>query len=227
MFPSLVVLDPSLSVTTPEWAWLSTGVRAIDHCCESFCSQFGNPVAGAAAKKALKLLLANLLVTKRDWNDLNARLQCQLAANYVMIILLWAPEVIMVGASHGIGHQLGPLGVGHGETSCILLPAVMRYNEKVNKEKQDELRDHIWQDEVIADLLTKAGLTRETSDLADALDKIFRELGMPRSLKDVGVGRDKLDALAVNSLKDVCCTNNPIPLKEKEQVLEILDAVVE
>jgi alcohol dehydrogenase class IV len=49
---------------------------------------------------------------------------------------------------------------------------------------------------------------------------------MPRSLKDVGVGRDKLDALAENCLKDPWVKTNPVPLLEKEQVLEILEMVV-
>lgn len=55
---------------------------------------------------------------------------------------------------------------------------------------------------------------------------MIKELGMPRSLADVRVGRDKLDALAANSLHDRWCQSNPVPLKEKEQVLEILEMVV-
>jgi alcohol dehydrogenase class IV len=49
------------------------------------------------------------------------------------------------------------------------------------------------------------------------------ELGMPRTLKDVGVTRDKLDALADNSMKDRCIPTNAVPLMEKAQVLDILD----
>lgn len=49
---------------------------------------------------------------------------------------------------------------------------------------------------------------------------------MPRSLSDVKVGRDKLDSLAANSLHDRWCQSNPVPLREKEQVLEILETVV-
>jgi alcohol dehydrogenase class IV len=49
---------------------------------------------------------------------------------------------------------------------------------------------------------------------------------MPRSLKDVGVGREKLDALAENCLKDPWLKTNPVPLVEKKQVLEVLETVV-
>lgn len=227
VYASLIVLDPTPCLTTPEWVWISSGVRAIDHCCECFCSPHVNPEAAAAAEKSLKLLLTYLPMTKRDPQDLESRLQCQLAANYIMVMLLFLPEALMVGASHGIGHMLGPLGVGHGQTSCILLPAVMKYNKKVNGEKQEELKNIIWAEPAIANMLTDAGLEQDESDLADALDKAFRLLGMPRSLKEVGIGRNKLDKLAENSLKDRCCMVNPIPLTEKEQVMEILEKCVE
>jgi alcohol dehydrogenase class IV len=63
------------------------------------------------------------------------------------------------------------------------------------------------------------------ADLGDLLDIIIRELGMPRTLKEVGVGRDKFDALAKNSLEDIWIKTNAKPITEKEQVLEILEMV--
>ena len=55
------------------------------------------------------------------------------------------------------------------------------------------------------------------ADLGDVLDAVIRELGMPQSLKDVGVGREKLDGLAENSLHDRWCISNPVSLREKYQ----------
>jgi alcohol dehydrogenase class IV len=226
MYPSLVILDPALCTTTPEWVWLSTGVRAIDHCTEGMCSLQSIPEVDVEAEKALKLLIPNLLKTKADPGDLEARLQCQLATNYILVMLLYAPKILLAGASHGIGHQLGPLGVGHGETSCILLPAVLGYNARVNAAKQEKVKNIIWSDETVIQVLKKAGLEKDKSNAGQALDAVFRALGMPRTLKDVGVGRDQLDILAENSLHDPCCAANPIPLTEKAQVMEILEIVV-
>src|SRR5271170_3476438 len=101
-------------------------MRAIDHCVEGLCSLHAIDEVDVAAERALKLLIPGLLKTKKDPEDLDAWLQCQLAANYISIMLLFAPDILLVGASHGIGHQLGPLGVGHSQTSCILLPAVLK-----------------------------------------------------------------------------------------------------
>lgn len=226
MYPSLIILDPSLTTTTPEWVWLSTGVRAIDHCVEGMCSRDAMPETDAQAERALKLLLPNLLLTKKDPEDLDARLKCQLATNYILVMLLYAPQKMLVGGSHGIGHQLGPLGVGHGQTSCILLPAVLKYNARENSAKQERVKAIIWSDEHVVQVLKGAGLDREKTDAGDALDAVFRALGMPRTLREVGVGRDRLDGLAENSLKDPCCGVNPVPLTRKEQVLEILEMVL-
>jgi alcohol dehydrogenase class IV len=226
MYPSLVVLDPALCTTTPEWVWLSTGVRSIDHCVEGMCSLQSIPEVDVAAETSLGMLLRGLLRTKQDPEDLDARLQCQLAANYVLIMLLYAPDVLLAGGSHGIGHQLGPLGVGHGQTSCVLLPAVLKYNKRVNEARQEQVKRIIWGENDVVKVLEKAGLEKENSDTSDALRVVFNELGMPALLREVGVGRDKFDVIARNSLKDPCCVVNPVPLKEETQVLEILEMVV-
>ena len=57
------------------------------------------------------------------------------------------------------------------------------------------------------------------------LDAVIRELGLPRSLREVGVGRDQFDGLAEKSLRDRFCRTNPVPLVSKEQVVEILEMV--
>lgn len=218
MGPRIIILDPELSTTTPLHVWLSTGVRAVDHCVEALCAI---EASGANnAEQGLRRLLPNLLMTKEDPGNLEPRLICQLGAkDAISAPLNMAP----MGASHGIGHQLGPLGVGHGETSCILLPAVCKFNKHVNAEKQQQVLEILWSEDVVVRVLNKAGLKKETADLGDALDVIIRELGMPRTLKEVGVGHDKFEKLAVSSLKDRWCKTNPVPLREKEQVMEILN----
>ena len=219
--PRLIINDPRLTITAPQWVWLSTGVRGIDHCVEAYCRMHQpDEEVDEAAIKGFKLIVPNLLITKRDWTNEEARLDCMLGVNAVTIML---KKHSLPGASHGIGHQLGPLGVGHGQTSCILLPSVMKWNAKVNSVKQQRLMKVMWSESTVVEVLEKRGLSEEGSDAGDALDAIFRELGMPRSLKEVGVGRDKFDTLATNSLKDPCCVVNPIPLERKSQVLEILE----
>jgi alcohol dehydrogenase class IV len=82
--PALVVLDPDLMTTTPEWVWLSTGVRSVDHCVETLCSLLSNPKGDAEAGKGLGILIPALLKCKHNPEDLEARLQCQLGVIHAM-----------------------------------------------------------------------------------------------------------------------------------------------
>jgi maleylacetate reductase len=119
-----VILDAAATVYTPEWLWLSTGVRGIDHAVETLCSVDAHPYCDGLALHALRLFARDLA----RGDDLAARLSCQQAS------LLAASSIARVnyGASHGIGHVLGGIAdVPHGHTSCVMLPHVMRYNEPV------------------------------------------------------------------------------------------------
>lgn len=228
MGADLIILDPALSVTTPERIWLSTGIRSVDHCVEGLCSLDLRAAGSAEAfEKGLRLLVPNLLRTKRDWEAEGPRLDCMMG---VVDAMQGLGGGVPMGGSHGIGHQLGPLGVGHGETSCVMLPAVLKYNyahgdEKV-RELQKKVLDIFWGEEMIAGILAKRGLEKDKAGAGDVVGAIVSELGMPTSLKDVGVTREQLDALADNCLKDVWLATNPVPLTTKGQVLEILEMVV-
>ena len=225
----LIILDPALSVSTPERIWLSTGIRAADHCVEGLCSTSPNVSKDSDARfgEGLKLLVPNLLITKKSWEAEEPRLKEMMGVIEAMKAF---GQGVPMGGSHGIGHQLGPLGVGHGETSCILLPAVLKYNyvhgDDEVKKAQRKVLDIFWGESAIAEVLESRGLKKSSAGAGDVVGWVISELGMPRTLKDVGVGAEKLDALADNSLKDRCLATNPVPLTEKSQVLEILNMVV-
>src|SRR5271165_2430140 len=80
IIPRTVVLDPTVTVHTPEWLWLSTGIRAVDHCVEGICTGEANPYADAQALHGLALLCRGLPRVKADPNDLAARLDCQIGS---------------------------------------------------------------------------------------------------------------------------------------------------
>lgn len=212
MGSKLIILDPELCLTTPEYHWLSTGVRSLDHCVEALCCLDGTSTSDAKAEKGLRLLAPNLLKCKSDPNDIEARKQCQLAVGLAMDNIRAG---IPMGGSHAIGHQLGPLGVPHGVTSCIMCPAVMKYNCKHGQDnpeisrRQDKIKDILWSEEEVAKTLKDAGLSKDSSDLGDALDVIIRTLGLPRTLTDMEISRDVIPtlserALAVRKLPCLC-----------------------
>jgi alcohol dehydrogenase class IV len=149
-------------------------------------------------------------------------LQCQLGAvDAIAVALLEVP----MGGSRRIGHQLSPLGVGHRETSCILPPAMCKFNARVNEKQQQKVLDILWSEPSIKAILEKRKLEQGKTDLGDALDAVLRDLGMPRSLGDFGFGRENLDGLGEESLSDRYCKTNAIPLERKKQLMEILKKV--
>ena len=109
--PKVIVMDPELTLTTPERVWLSTGLRAVDHCVETICSSKPKPEGSVYSTMGIRLLIPSLLKTKKDRGNLEARLNAQLGGAESMKAYLI--EGVPVGGSHGIGHQLGPHGVPH------------------------------------------------------------------------------------------------------------------
>ncbi len=140
--------------------------------------------------------------------------------------------IVLMGASHGIRHQLVPLGVGHGDTSCILLPVLCKCNAlhadqaKIEiMRRQDVIRRVIWSVPDVSSVFGTSGMYKDQSDLGDILLAVFDHLDMPPSLKDVAVGEDKLEVLVDRSILDIFVMNNPIPLEEGK-VIEILQMVL-
>ena len=206
VMPSAVVLDPALTLHTPEWLWLSTGVRAVDHCVEGVCSNEAHVFGDAQALKGLALLASGLPRVKAEPRDLAARLDCQLGAWLSMGPL---SSGVPMGASHGIGYVLGAeFGVPHGYTSCIMLPAVMRWNKPANGQRQ---------------ALISAAMSQVDDEASDALDSLIRGLGMPRSLGAVKIGRDNFPRIAEQAMATPWVPRNPRSIEGPDQVREILE----
>lgn len=201
-----VILDPAATVYTPEWLWLSTSVRSVDHAVEAICAADAQPMADALALHALRLFSTCLPRTKAQPQDLPARLDCLLAVWMAASTI----QKVQFGASHGIGHVLGGLcGVPHGHTSCILLPHVLRWNAPANAARQE---------------LVAAALGRPGAPAADAVAALIETLGQPRRLRDAGVTRDALPKIAELAMDNMWVRANPRRIAGPADVMAILDA---
>jgi maleylacetate reductase len=205
VMPRAVILDPAVTLHTPEWLWLSTGIRAVDHCVEGLCSREAHPYADAQAIKGLSMLTQALPRVKADPNDLDARMDCQIGTWLSMGPL---SSGVPMGASHGIGYVLGAVfGVPHGYTSCVMLPSVMRWNKSDNAERQ---------------ALVSAAMGKPGEDAGDVLDKFIRDLRLPRSLQDVRIGPEQFDRIAQQAMGTPWIPRNPRKIDGPAQVREIL-----
>ncbi|MDG1828834.1 MAG: iron-containing alcohol dehydrogenase [Luminiphilus sp.] len=206
MAPIAIVLDPALTLHTPEWLWHSTGVRAVDHALESLSSNHSSYFCDGVAESALRLLSQAMPEVKADPANLDARLRCQIGAWQSMIPIIGG---VPMGASHAIGHVLGGTAdVPHGYCSCVMAPAVLAFNKPVTGAKQVKVSD---------------SFGRPGEDASVVLDEFIRGLGMPRSLGEVGVDKDQLDLIAEYTMLDFWSRTNPREITGPADVRSILE----
>lgn len=206
LMPRVAILDAEVARHTPEWLFLSTGVRAIDHCVEGICSAEANPFGDAQALHGLQLLAHGLAGVKDDSEDIKARQDCLLGAWLSMGPL---SSGVPMGASHGIGYVLGArYGIPHGHTSCLMLPAVMAWNASVNAARQS---------------LVATALGDGSAPAAVLLDRLIAGLDLPRGLGSVGIAREEFTTIARASLETPWVPKNPRPIAGAQDVLQILD----
>ena len=215
LYADLIMLDSVMTEGTPDWLWLSTGVKALDHCIERLYTTGNQPAIDAPILAAAEMLFTHLPGSRESDGDPEARLQCLVAA---WMSMMGAPNFAM-GLSHAIGHILGvKYSVGHGYTSCVTQPYVMEFNRPVSAAKQ-------------ALLARSAGLdTRGMSDEAAAeaagraVDDFVLGMGMPHRIRELEIPEADLPEIAELILTDDGCRNNPIPITSAEQVMEVLRA---
>ncbi|HEY2254246.1 MAG TPA: iron-containing alcohol dehydrogenase [Variovorax sp.] len=207
MAPAAIVLDPRVTLHTPQWLWLSTGIRSVDHATETLASDRSDPYSDGMAESALRLLAEGLRRVQQAPSDLPARLLCQVGT--------WQSKIpsaagVPMGASHAIGHVLGARhAVPHGYTSCVMAPWVQAWNASHAHERQRRI---------------SAALGDAARPAAQLLDALIRDLGLPRRLSEVGVQAQDLHAIAEATLLDMWAATNPRPLASSGDVMDILQA---
>jgi len=203
--PRAVILDPEMTRQTPAELWFSTGMKAVDHCVETLVSLHRAPMADALASEGLKRLADGLRASKAAPDDADARLECQIG---MWLAISGASAGRGLGASHAIGHTLGGmLGVPHGITSCVALPAVLAWNAGANAAGEA----------LVARLLGAPG-----ASAAEAVKALCRELGLPTTLSAVGVKPEQFEAIAEHTMTDRGVRSNPRPIRSAADVVESL-----
>jgi maleylacetate reductase len=207
MIPQVVIMDPRMTMQTPARLLLTTGMKAVDHAAERLASLTSSPFNEAISALALRTLASCLRAFHTDSADLDARAGLQYGA---FLSMCGAAAGGTVGLSHAIGHALGAhCGVPHGETSCVALPPVMRWNRSSNAPKQQLISD---------------AMGVPSQDAAWALADLVKQLGLPQSLRDVGVPRDAIPSIAAKAFGDILAKTNPRVVNSASDIQEILEA---
>jgi maleylacetate reductase len=197
-----VVLDPAISLHTPEELWFSTGMRAIDHAVAHISADNAVALTDATCTEAIVRLRTNLPKSKSSPKALAPRMQCQLGS----WLSAFGKGRVSFGVCHGIGNLLHEMtGVAHSMTTCVLLPTCLEWNRPILGEKY----------------LRIARAFDTEGDASAAIRNLITSLGLPTRLRDVGVSADAFKSVAARAVGHPMVLTNPCPVSV-DDVIEIL-----
>lgn len=180
-----VLNDPALTLATPDWLWVATGVRALDHAIETSYAIRHHPLSDALGAKAISILVEHLDASIKTSGaaKLAHRGFCQMAAWFS----IYGSMNTRFGISHLLGHQIGPRwNVPHGVTSCITLPHAMRFMAEIAPERFAPIAEGY---DLPFDLRNpKAGALA----CADRTAQFIAGFDVPHRLRDAGVPRAEI-----------------------------------
>ncbi|PBI98025.1 Alcohol dehydrogenase 2 [Rhodococcus erythropolis] len=209
LVPDVTVIDPRLLTTMPEWLNAATGLDALTHGIEAFVSLAHNPLTDHHALRAVGLVTENLVHTIQDPMEMEARsvmAQASLEAGLAFTNAI-------LGAAHAMSHQVGGmLDLPHGVINGILLPHVIRFNSTTDATPFVAIAAAL-------SLPEQRGTPEEAAlAVADRVERLAREIGVPKGLGELGVREEDLSRLASFALLDACMSTNPREATQEQMV---------
>ncbi|SFS96792.1 iron-containing alcohol dehydrogenase [Saccharopolyspora flava] len=200
LVPEISVVDPRLLTTMPDWLNAATGLDALTHAIESYVSRAHNTLTEQHSLHAAQLITGNLARTL--FRPAEAEPRIAMAQGALEAGMAFTNAIL--GATHAMSHQVGGLlDAPHGVINGVLLPHVIRFNAEADPDRYVPLAAAIGID--------TAGVP--AVDVALALAERVRELadvvGVPKTLRSLGVSDVDIPVLTRNTLKDACLTTNP------------------
>jgi alcohol dehydrogenase len=200
MLPAIVILDPELTVPLPKSLTAFTGMDALAHCLESYCSNFFHPFSQGIALEGMFIVKNNLINAYHDGSNLDAR-GSMLAASSMGSIAFQKG----LGAIHSLSHPVGAMyNTHHGLTNAVFMPYVLRRNKKVIEEK-------------IISLSRYLNLEDQTFEgFMNWILYLRKELSIPHTLKELIQDDSKFEEMSKMAKNDPSTGGNPIPLEIKD-----------
>jgi len=211
-----VLNDPELTLATPDWLWVATGMRALDHAVETSYAIRHHPLSDALAAKAISLLVEHLAASIKSGGAEQCahRGFCQFAAWFS----IYGSMNTRFGISHLLGHQIGPRwNVPHGVTSCITLPHAMRFMAEIAAERFGPVAEGY-------------GIPFDPSNpkpaalqCADRTAEFIAQFDVPRTLHDAGVPYNEIGEIVgpiTHELQHMGVVDRPMTEQEVQALLE-------
>lgn len=200
MIPRVAVCDPELTLGLPPQLTAATGMDALTHCIETYLSPRVNPPADAIALDGAQRAAKWIRVAVADGSNRDARWNMMMASLQGGLTFQKG-----LGAVHSMSHPLGGFKtprLHHGTLNAVILPAVLRYNRAHAAEK--------------IGVLEKALGVAAGSDLAEFVEKLNASIGLPPSLRAMGVTDEMIPRMVEGAMKDHSTATNPRPLQRHD-----------
>ena len=195
LLPVVTICDPELTVGMPAFITAGTGMDALAHCLEAYCSPFYHPMSQGIALEGMRLVFENLPRAYANPTDLEARAHMMSAAAMGAVAFQKG-----LGAIHSLSHPIGAVyNTHHGTTNAVVMPMVLDFNRSA-----------------IEDRITRAaaylGIAGGFDGFRARIISLRSELSIPETLSEMGVEASRLDELTEMALEDPSCGGNPIEM---------------
>ncbi len=195
LMPRVTICDPALTVGMPRFITAGTGMDALAHCLEAYCSPFYHPMSQGIALEGMRLVFENLAVVYTNPNDLDARAHMMSAAAMGATAFQKG-----LGAIHSLSHPVGALyNTHHGTTNAVVMPMVLDFNRSAIEPRLAKAAAYI-------------GIAGGFDGFRAAVMNLRKTLDIPANLTAMGVQTARLDEMAAMALEDPSCGGNPVPL---------------
>ncbi|MFD2173172.1 iron-containing alcohol dehydrogenase [Rhodobacter lacus] len=206
LMPAVTICDPELTVGMPAFITAGTGMDALAHCLEAYCSPFYHPMSQGIALEGMRLVFENLPKVYANPTDLEARAHMMSAAAMGAVAFQKG-----LGAIHSLSHPVGAVyGTHHGTTNACVMPMVLDYNRAAIEDRIEKAAAYL-------------GIAGGFDGFRAAIVALRKELKIPETLTAMGVKAEDLDMLTEMALEDPSCGGNPIEMT-RENTRALFDA---
>ncbi|MCH8530854.1 MAG: iron-containing alcohol dehydrogenase [Saccharospirillum sp.] len=195
LLPAITLCDPELTVGMPPAITAGTGMDALAHCLEAYCSPHYHPMSQGIALEGMRLVFENLQRAYHKPDDLEARAHMMSAAAMGAVAFQKG-----LGAMHALSHPVGAVyNAHHGTTNATVMPMVLDFNRSAIEDRIERAAAYL-------------GIEGGFDGFKTRILELRSEFGIPQSLSELGVEADRLDELTGMALEDPSCGGNPIEM---------------
>ncbi|MDC0057753.1 iron-containing alcohol dehydrogenase [Pelagibacteraceae bacterium] len=200
ILPSVVILDPELTVPLPKFLTAFTGMDALAHCLEAYSSNYFHPLSQGIALEGMYMIKQYLIKAYEDGTNLEARGNMLAASSMGSIAFQKG-----LGAIHSLSHPVGAIyNTHHGLTNAVFMPYVLKKNRKAIEEKIIALSKYLNLKETSFD-----GFMKWILDLRE-------RLSIPHTLKELINDNSKFTEMSIMAKDDPSTGGNPIKLESSD-----------